>query len=265
MDSHGAHLILEGNQMNQQNYDKMKALNLSGMAESYETLFANPSFQEMDFDELLGLLLDHEESIRKNNKLSRLLKQATFPEEAAIEEIIYDADRKLNKDLLMKLSTGNYIAEGRDVVFKGVSGAGKTWLATAYGVQACRQFYKVKYARLPDLLEEFKVATYQADGSYTKLMKKLIKVDLLIIDEWLLFELSKDEATLLLEIINSRYTAKKSNIFCSQFDIQGWYEKLGDGTLAEAILDRIIHNSYDIFIDGDVSMREKLGINAIEI
>src|SRR5699024_5339952 len=122
MDSRVAHLILEGNQMNQQNYDKMKALNLSGMAESYETLFANPAFQEMDFDDLLSILLDHEESVRKNNKLNRLLKQATFPERAAIEEIIYDSDRKLNKDLLMKLSTGNYITEGRDIVFKGVSG-----------------------------------------------------------------------------------------------------------------------------------------------
>src|SRR5690625_4956740 len=97
-------------------------------------------------------------------------------------------------DLLMKLSTGNYIAEGRDIVFKGVSGAGKTWLATAYGVQACRQFYKVKYVRLPDLLEDFKIATYQADGSYTKLMKKLIKVDLLIIDElWKAFHNSSYE------------------------------------------------------------------------
>jgi len=110
----------------------------------------------------------------------------------------------------------------------------------------------------PDLLEDFKIATYQADGSYTKLMKKLTKVDLLIIDEWLLLELSKEEATLLLEIINSRYTAKKSNIFCSQFDLQGWYEKLGYGTLAEAILDRIIHNSYDIFIDGAVSYARKI-------
>lgn len=248
--------------MNQQNYNKMKALKLSGMAESYETLFMNPSFKDMEFDELLGVLLDHEESIRKSNKLGRLLKQATFPEEASIEQIIYDADRKLDKNLLMKLSTGNYIQEGRDIVFKGVSGAGKTWLAIAYGVQACRQFYRVKYTRLPDLLEEFKIASHQADGSYTKLMNKLIKVDVLILDEWLLFELTKDEATLLLEIINARYTAKKSNIFCSQFDIQGWYEKLGDGTLAEAILDRIIHNSYDIFIDGSISMREKFGVRA---
>src|SRR5699024_3955322 len=102
MGSRAVHLILEGNQMNQQNYNKMKAINLFGIAESHETLFANPSFQEMDFDDLIGLLLDHEESVRKNNKLNRLLKQATFPEEAAIEEIVYDPDRRLNKDLLMK-------------------------------------------------------------------------------------------------------------------------------------------------------------------
>lgn len=117
---------------------------------------------------------------------------------------------------------------------------------------------------MPDLLEEFKIASHQADGSYTKLIKKLIKVDVLILDEWLLFELTKEEATLPLEIINTRYTEKKSNIFCSQFDIQGWYEKLGDGTLAEAILDRIIHNSYDILIDASISMREKFGLKATE-
>jgi len=192
--------------MNQQNYDKMKALKLPGMAESYETLFMHPSFNDMSFDELLGLLLDHEESVRKSNKLNRLLKQAKFPEKAAVEDILYDSDRKLDKELLIKLSTCDYILDGRDIVFKGVSGAGKTWLATAFGVQACRQYYRVQYTRLPDLLEEFKVAKYQADGSYLKLIKKLTKIDLLIFDEWLLFELSKEEAALLLEIINARYT-----------------------------------------------------------
>lgn len=220
--------------MNQQNYDKLKQLRLSGMAEAYETLLSNPAYKDLTFDELLGIMIDQEDSVRKSNKLNRLLKQAQFTVKAAIEDIQYDADRKLDRELLMKLSAGDYILDGRNIIFKGVSGAGKTWLATAFGVQACRQFYTVRYTRLPNLLEEFKIATHQADGSYTKLMKKLI---------------------------NARYEAQKSNIYCSQFDFPGWYEKLGDGTLAEAILDRIIHNSYDVLIDGDISMREKLGLN----
>lgn len=247
--------------MNQQNYDKLKQLRLSGMAEAYETLLSNPAYKDLTFDELLGIMIDQEDSVRKSNKLNRLLKQAQFTVKAAIEDIQYDADRKLDRELLMKLSAGDYILDGRNIIFKGVSGAGKTWLATAFGVQACRQFYTVRYTRLPNLLEEFKIATHQADGSYTKLMKKLINVDLLILDEWLLYELTSEESTLLLEIINARYEAQKSNIYCSQFDFPGWYEKLGDGTLAEAILDRIIHNSYDVLIDGDISMREKLGLN----
>ena len=220
--------------MKQQNYDKLKQLRLSGMAEAYETLLSNPAYKDLTFDELLGIMIDQEDSVRKSNKLNRLLKQAQFTVKAAIEDIQYDADRKLDRELLMKLSAGDYILDGRNIIFKGVSGAGKTWLATAFGVQACRQFYTVRYTRLPNLLEEFKIATHQADGSYTKLMKKLI---------------------------NARYEAQKSNIYCSQFDFPGWYEKLGDGTLAEAILDRIIHNSYDVLIDGDISMREKLGLN----
>ncbi|HBY90179.1 MAG TPA: AAA family ATPase, partial [Aerococcaceae bacterium] len=169
--------------MNQQNYDKLKQLRLSGMAEAYETLLSNPAYKDLTFDELLGIMIDQEDSVRKSNKLNRLLKQAQFTVKAAIEDIQYDADRKLDRELLMKLSAGDYILDGRNIIFKGVSGAGKTWLATAFGVQACRQFYTVRYTRLPNLLEEFKIATHQADGSYTKLMKKLIKVDLLILDE----------------------------------------------------------------------------------
>ncbi|SFM18554.1 IS21-like element helper ATPase IstB [Salibacterium qingdaonense] len=246
--------------MNQQNINKLKTLKLSGMAEAYETLLLRKENREMDFDTLLGILIDHEESQRKNNKLHRLLKQAGFPEEASIEDILYYEDRKLDEHLLLRLAAGNYLLDGRNVILKGVSGSGKTWIATALGVQACRQFFQVQYTRLPDLLESFKVAKYQQNDSYVKLMKKLLKVDLLILDEWLLHALTNEEAALLLEIINARRQAKQSTIFCSQFDIDGWYEKLGDGTLAEAILDRIVHDSYDIFIDGKISMRERFGV-----
>lgn len=211
--------------MNQQTYDKLKALRLSGMAESYESLTNNPAFNDLSFDELLGTMVDHEEAIRKSNQLNRLLKQAKFPVKAAIEDILYHEDRKLDKELIVQLAAGNYLLNGRNIIFKGLSGSGKTFFATAFGVQACRQYHKTHYIRLPNLIEEFKLAKHQADGSYLKLMKKLVKTDLLILDEWLLYPLENEESTVLLEIINARHEAGKSNIYCSQLNISGWYEK----------------------------------------
>lgn len=246
--------------MNQQNVDKLKTLKLTGMAEAYEALATTPDQHTMDVDTMLGILIDHEEAKRKNNRLQRLLKQAAFPESASIEEVLYYEDRKLDKELLLRLASGSYLLDGRNIILKGVSGAGKSWLAIALGVQACRQLFQVQYTRLPDLLEVFKLAKYQTDDSYLKSMKRLVKVDLLILDEWLLYSLTNEEAALLLEIINARRQARQSIIFCSQFEIDGWYEKLGDGTLAEAILDRIVHDSYHLFIDGKVSMRERFGV-----
>src|SRR5699024_3115189 len=222
----------------------------------------NKEFQKMDFEERLSLLVDLEHSRRRSNKLQRLIKSATFMDsKACIEDIEYHEDRKLDKELILKLASGTYIQNYHNVILKGPTGSGKSYLASAFGISACRQFYKVKYIRLPELLDELTLAKLAADGSYRKLIKKYTKVNLLILDEWMLTEISTDNASILLEIIEARHKVS-STIFCSQIDPGGWHLKLGNETIAEAILDRIIHDSYQILIDGKISMRERHGLEA---
>ncbi|MCR8997942.1 ATP-binding protein, partial [Brevibacillus laterosporus] len=219
-------------------------------------------YQSMSFEDRFSLLVDLEYSRRKSNSLNRLIKNASFSDsKACIEDIEYYKDRKLNKDLILKLASGVYIQNHHNIILKGPTGSGKTFMACGFGVSACRQFHKVKYIRLPEMLDELSLAKLVADGSYRRIIKKYTKTDVLILDEWLLTDLSKDEVNILLEVTEARHKTS-STIYCSQIDPSGWHLKLGNGPIAEAILDRIIHDSYQILLDGELSMRERHGLNS---
>lgn len=263
MVSHEAqHTLEEKKMMNEQTLSKLHEMKLSGMAESYQTQSMSKDYHDMSFEDRLNLMVDLEYSRRRTNKLNRLIKAATFKNsQAAIQDIEYHEDRKLPKDLILKLANGEYLESHHNIILMGASGNGKTYLANAFGIEACRQFYRTKYIRLPELIDELTLAKNIGDGSFRKIISKYKKIDLLILDEWLLTDLNLEQSTYLLEIIESRLQVS-STIFCSQFDPEGWHSKLGNPQIADAILDRIVHDSYKILVDGKISMRERHGLEA---
>jgi DNA replication protein DnaC len=243
--------------VNEATIQHLHEMRLSGMAGTYRSQNDDPSLKDLSFDERFGLMVDTEWSNRKNNKLSRLISRAGFPQQACVENIEYHADRKLDREQIHHLATCEYINRKHNIIILGASGAGKSYLCCAFGLAACRHFHTVKYIRLPDLLNDLAVA--RGEGLYRKVISSFEKVNLLILDEWLLMPLRENETRDLLEIVELRHK-KGSIIFASQFSPEGWHDKIGEGPLADAILDRIIYDSYRIVVDGEESMRKKKGI-----
>jgi DNA replication protein DnaC len=245
--------------LNEATVRQLREMRLPAMAEAFAAQTGDASMSALTFNERFGLLVGAEWSSRKNNKLARLIASAKFPiPEACVEGVEYLADRKLDRDLIQTLAECDYIDRGQNIILVGASGAGKTYLGCALGMAACRKYYPARYVRLPDLLNDLEVA--RGEGVFKKSLAAYVKPKLLLVDEWLLMSAGENDARDILEVVDGRCCRHGSTIFMSQFAAAGWHAKLGAGPLADAILDRIVHNAHTLTLAGDKSMRERKGI-----
>ena len=231
----------------------LKNMRLPKMREEYERQRQDPSYQNISFDERFFEMLSAEYDSRINNTIEKLINKASFYDSTAdLRDINYKPDRMLDPKLIEELKTNDYLDQHLNIIITGAAGCGKTWLSCAFGINACQSRYKVKYMRLPELFSEFEAKKIQ--NQYRPYLKQLQKYDLMILDEFLLVSAEQSERNDLLELMEAR-TNKKSTIFCSQWTPEGWHERLGGGPVADAILDRIVNSSYQIYLKGN-SLRE---------
>jgi len=233
--------------------DKLASLKLVGMREGLREQLDQAAYRKLSFEDRLGMLLDREWDLRQTRKQTRRMRVARFREAAVIEDLDFSACRGLDRSQTLALTQEDWIRQHLNVIITGPTGAGKTFLACALGQSACRNGVSVRYFQISKLLQ--KITCARADGSSPKLFETLAKTQLLVIDDWLRHPLTESQTPDLLEILEDRY-GRASTLLATQIPVSDWHDRLGNPTLSDAVMDRIIHNAYRLELKGE-SMRKR--------
>jgi DNA replication protein DnaC len=247
--------------MTQETLDKIKKLKLTGMARAYQTSLENDKLAQLSADELITMLVEAEWDDRLNRNIERRLRNAKFRYQSSIENIDYDADHNLDRNQMMRFAECTYISKQENILITGSTGIGKSHLATALGHQACTLGYKVYYANMAKLFSKLKMG--KADGSYMREISKIERQDLLILDDFGLVPIDNQNRSALMEIIEDRHK-KASMIITSQLLVNCWHEVIGEKTIADAILDRIVHDAHRIELKGESLRKTRIKLKEIE-
>lgn len=239
--------------MNNHTEEKLCTMRLHGMMTGFREQREQPSFSELSFEDRFAMIVEREWTHRENRRLALRLRAARLRRQASIEDIDFRHPRGMDKSLILSLATCDWITHHHNLIITGPTGIGKSYLAEAFAHKACREGLTALYYRCPRLFRELAIA--RGDGSYLKLLGKLAKFDLLVIDDWGIAPLSEAERRDLLEVIEDRH-GLRSTLITSQYPVSKWYELIGDPTLADAILDRIVHAAHKITLKGD-SLRKR--------
>lgn len=233
---------------NNQTIEKLKSMRLSAMAELHRQQLVNNAYQKCTPDEYLALLTETEWEDRQNKKIARLMKKATFKQQAGMEEIIFSEHRNLDKNMFNRLSTLQFIKQRENIIITGASGVGKSFLSQAIGRQACQIGYSTIYQVTARLFNKMKLA--KVDGTYIKELKRITSTQLLLLDDFGLQSMDNIAREVLMDIIDDRH-GKASTIISSQIPVSAWYDIIGEGTIADAILDRLVNSSHRIDLKGE--------------
>lgn len=241
---------------NHHSINQLESLRLHGMAQALQRQQDVPDIHTLSFEDRLGLMIEHEIAVRASVRLTSRLRHASLRQSASVADIDFRKNRGLSKSTIMSLASGQWISQHQNVLITGATGVGKSFLACALAHSACLNGYTARYYRLSRLLEQMHLA--RADGTFLRLLRKIARTDLLVIDDWGLARLSHQQQTDILELLDDRHR-QRSTMITSQLPVDAWHQSMADPTLADAILDRLVHNAHIIKLTGE-SMRKRTAL-----